>query len=79
MTTHDILDHIGTGTKHLLDLLSVTVALGAVVQLLPPLAAGISIVWLSLQMFAWFRRKAWRTDREVREAAQEMLDELDKG
>lgn len=79
MTTHDILDHLGTGTKHFFDLLSYSVALGVVVQILPPLAAGLSIIWLGLQMFAWFRRKAWRTDQEVREAAQAMLDELDKG
>jgi hypothetical protein len=79
MTTHDILDHLATFAKHLLDVISISVAIGAVVQLLPPLAAGLSAVWLLMQMFAWFRRKAWRTDQEIREAAQAGLDELDKG
>lgn len=64
MTTHDILDHLGTGAKHLLDIASYTVAIGVVVQILPPIAAAMSIVWLGLQMFAWFRRKAWQTDEE---------------
>jgi hypothetical protein len=77
MTTHDFLDHIGTGTKHLLDLFSITVAIGAIVQILPPLAAGMTILWTGLQIYAWFRKKAWRA--EVKEAAQAGLDELDKG
>lgn len=64
MTTHDLLDHLGTGFKHLLDVLSISVAVGAIVQILPPLAAAMSIVWLGLQMFAWFRRKGWQTDAE---------------
>jgi hypothetical protein len=64
MTTHDLFNHISMGVRHLLDALSYTVVLGVVVQILPPLAAAMSIVWLSLQMFAWFRRKAWQTDAE---------------
>ena len=64
MTTHDLFDHLGSFAKHLLDALSYTVVLGVVVQLLPPIAAGMSIIWLSLQMFEWFRRKAWQTDKE---------------
>jgi xanthine/uracil permease len=64
MTTHDILDHLGTGFKYLLDALSISVVIGAVVQLLPPIAAGMSILWLGLQMFTWFRRKGWQTDEE---------------
>ena len=77
MTAQDILEHIGTGTKHLLDLFSVTVAIGAVVNLLPPLAAMFTIAWTGLQIYGWFSRKAWRAD--VKEAAKAGLDELDKG
>lgn len=76
MTLHEFLDHLGTGTKHLLDLFSVTVAIGAVVQLLPPLAAAFTIAWTGLQIYGWFARKSWRA--EVKEAAQAGLDELDK-
>lgn len=64
MTTHDLLDHLGTGAKYFLDALSYTVVFGVVVQLLPPIAAGMSILWLGMQMFAYFRRKAWQTDAE---------------
>lgn len=64
MTTHDLLDHLSTGVRHLLDVLSYTVALGVLVQLIPPIAGTLSIIWLCLQMFAYFRRKAWQTDEE---------------
>lgn len=64
MTTHDLLDHFGTGLKYLLDAISISVVIGAVVQLLPPIAAGMSILWLGMQMFAYVRRKAWQTDEE---------------
>ena len=64
MTNHDIIDHLGTTAKYLLDALSISVVIGAVVQILPPIAAGMSILWLGMQMFAYFRRKAWQTDKE---------------
>mgnify|MGYP003412924987 FL=1 len=62
MTTHDILNHLSTGTRHLLDLLSATVAIGVIVQILPPLAATMTIIWTGLQIFGWFeaRRKRAR-------------------
>lgn len=65
MTQAELLDHIVAGTKHLLDALSYTLVIGAVVQILPPLAAAMSILWLGMQMFAYWRRKAWRTQREI--------------
>lgn len=64
MTTHDIFDHIVTAIKHLLDIASYTVAIGVLVQILPVTAAAMSILWLGLQMFTWFRRKSWQTDAE---------------
>lgn len=77
MTTHDILDHLGSGTKHALDLFSISVAIGAIVQILPPLAACMTILWTGLQIYAWFNRRAWR--KEVKEAASAALDDMDKG
>ena len=62
MNTHDTLQHLGAGTRHLLDLLSATVAIGVIVQILPPLAATMTIIWTGLQIFGWFdaRRKRAR-------------------
>jgi hypothetical protein len=64
MTTHDLLDNLIIGVRHLLDVLSYTVALGVLVQILPVTAAAMSILWLGIQMFTWFRRKGWQTDEE---------------
>ena len=66
MTLHEILDHIGTGTKHLLDLLSASVAIGVIVQILPPLAAAMTVLWTGLQIYGWFdlRRKAAQKERD---------------
>jgi hypothetical protein len=64
MTAHDLFDHISTGVRHLLDVLSYTVAFGVLVQILPVTAAAMSILWLGIQMFTWFRRKGWQTDEE---------------
>ena len=76
MTHHDFLHHIIAFVKHALDFISITVTVGAIVNLLPPLAAAMSIAWLGLQMFAYFRRKAWRTDQEAaREAQAELVKE----
>lgn len=64
MTTHEFLDHIGDSARVLLDIVSYTLALGVLVQIIPVTAGAMSILWLGLQMFAWFRRKAWQTDAE---------------
>jgi hypothetical protein len=58
---HESLAHLGTGTRHLLDLLSATVAVGVIVQMLPPLAAAMTILWTGLQIYGWI---------EVRRAKQ---------
>ena len=60
MTLHDALDHLGTGTKHLLDALSAAVAAGVIVQLLPPLAAAMTILWTGLQIYGWFVAGKWK-------------------
>lgn len=69
MNLSEILDHIGTGTKHLLDLVAAFIAVGAFVQYLPPLAAGFTVVWCGLQIFGWIEAR-WK---------KRGLDELDKG
>ena len=60
MTLSEFLDHLGTGTKHLLDALSATVAVGVIVQLLPPLAAAMTILWTGLQIYGWFVAGKWK-------------------
>ena len=57
MNINDALDHIGTGTRHTLDLVSATVAVGVIVNILPPMAALMTIIWTSLQIFGWFEQR----------------------
>lgn len=78
MTAQQILGHIGDGLKHILDALSYTVILGVAVQLLPPIAAGMSIIWIGMQMFGWVEARRKRRLDEIRQAARESLAELDK-
>lgn len=53
MKPHHILDHLGDGAKHLLDILSISVAVGTLVSLLPSLAALLTIVWTGLRIYDW--------------------------
>jgi hypothetical protein len=69
VNTHEILGHFGIGTRYVLDMFSITVAVGAIVQLLPPLAAAFTILWTGLQIFGWFearRLKSKPADAEKR-------------
>lgn len=77
MTLSEFLDHLSTTAKHALDLFSVTVAVGAIVNLLPPLAAGFTILWTGLQIYGWFETRRIRHEA-VREAALAGLAELEK-
>ncbi|MGX7895457.1 hypothetical protein [Tsuneonella sp. HG222] len=47
------LNHIPDGGKHALDALAALTVVGAFAQILPPIAAGLSIIWLALQIFGW--------------------------
>lgn len=64
MTPHDILNQIIIGVKHLLDAAAAFITIGALVQYLPPAAAALSMVWVSIQIFTWVRRRGWLTDKE---------------
>lgn len=72
MTLHDTLGHLGTGTRLLLDALSATVAVGVIVQALPPLAATMTIIWTGLQIYGWFeaRRTKAKQKRDNKASAQ---------
>lgn len=77
MTLSEFLDHLGTGTKHLLDLFAATVTVGVIVKILPIWAAIMTIVWTTLQVFGWFETRRIR-NAAVREAALAGLAELEK-
>ena len=44
-------DHLSEGTKHVLDGLSVITVLGALVNILPAIAALFTIVWTGIRIY----------------------------
>lgn len=51
------LNQIPEGGKHALDALAALTVVGALADILPPIAAGLSIIWLSLQIFGWVEHR----------------------
>lgn len=46
----DTWDQIPTGLKHLIDALSITTLLGTLTQMLPHVAAGLTIIWTAIRI-----------------------------
>lgn len=61
----DYLDNINEHVKHAIDWTSIGIALGALIQILPSLAAGLSVVWSAIRIYetetvqGWI--KLWKT------------------
>lgn len=51
MGEHDIWRHIPEGFKHLLDALSIGTMLGTLFQMLPNIAALLTIAWTGLRIY----------------------------
>lgn len=54
-----MLDHLSSATKHFIDTLSLGVVIGTVANVLPSVAAALTIVWTSLRIFDWAEAR-WR-------------------
>jgi hypothetical protein len=52
-------DHLTDGAKHLFDVLSIGLVLGTIVQALPAIAAGLSIVWTVIRIWETETVKRW--------------------
>lgn len=59
MDEHDLWKHIPEGLKHLLDALSVGTMLGTLFQMLPNIAALITIVWTLIRIFETKTVRGW--------------------
>lgn len=51
MNGHDFMDHLSESTKHLIDGLSLGVILGTLADVLPSIAAALSIVWTCVRLY----------------------------
>lgn len=60
---HSFWEHIPNGAKHLVDALSIGTMLGTLFQMLPNIAALLTIVWTLLRIYesatiqAWIKRR----------------------
>jgi len=50
---------ISEGTKHAVDALSIITVVGTLVEFLPSIAAGFTIVWTALRIWETDTVKAW--------------------
>lgn len=63
MTFKEVWEHTPEGVKHVADALSVTTMLGTLFQMLPNIAALLTIVWTTLRIYesetvqGWLGRK----------------------
>ena len=52
-------DHLTEGTKHVLDGLSIVTVLGALVDILPAIAALFTIVWTGIRIYETKTVQGW--------------------
>lgn len=46
--------------KHVVDACAAGISFACLVDLLPPMAAFLSIIWLCIEIFDYFARKRWK-------------------
>lgn len=56
---HDLWRHIPEGLKHLLDALSIGTMLGTLFQMLPNIAALITIIWTAIRIYETKTVQGW--------------------
>jgi hypothetical protein len=59
MEEYDLWKHIPEGLKHLLDALSIGTMLGTLFQMLPNIAALITIVWTAIRIYETKTVQGW--------------------
>jgi hypothetical protein len=56
---NEMFDSIPDGVKHLIDFLSITTLLGTLAQMLPHVAASLTIVWTGLRIYETKTVQGW--------------------
>jgi hypothetical protein len=57
MKIHTILNYLGDNVKHIADGAAALAAFGTLIQIHPPLASLLTIVWMSLRIYDWFEAR----------------------
>lgn len=58
-------DHIDEHTKHVIDYTSIGVAFGSLIQILPSIAAALSIVWSLIRIYETKTVQSWLKKRKA--------------
>ena len=58
-------DHIDEHTKHVIDWTSIGVAFGSLIQILPSIAAALSIVWSVIRIYETKTVQSWLKKRKA--------------
>ena len=59
MSEHDLWKHLPEGLKHLLDALSIGTMLGTLFQMLPNIAALLTIIWTAIRIAETDTVRGW--------------------
>lgn len=61
------LQDINEHTKHVIDWTSIGIALGTLMQILPSIAAALSIVWSVIRIYETKTVQAWLKNRKAKQ------------
>lgn len=59
MSTLDPFEHVNDVVKHIIDALSLVTVVGTLVDALPSIAAGFSIIWTMIRIYETKTIQAW--------------------
>jgi len=62
MIVHDIFKSMGDNVKHVADATAALAAFGSLVQIIPPLASLLTVIWMSLRIYDWIEAR-WNGER----------------
>lgn len=65
MTIRELWEQIPNGAKHLADALSVTTLLGTLAEMLPHVAALLTIVWTAIRIYESATVQRWIAGRKA--------------
>jgi hypothetical protein len=65
MLMRDIIEHVNEPAKHVVDALSILTVLGTLVEMLPALAALLSIIWSLLRIYESKTVQRWLGNKDA--------------
>jgi len=64
------MEHVSNTTKHVIDAASAITVVGTLTAWLPPIAAGLTIIWTLLRIYEWFEKRMKKIPTEDKEQSE---------